>query len=106
MNPHANDNDDDTTGGQIIVAWNFNSVADKNGLANVFFLDQSSKSLSKKSGKYWGPRRNGWVGAVSGGQEQYRVGRSSVDCSTTEVKFSAYRKSSKMLFWLVGPKKN
>ena len=45
-------------------------------------------SAKKKSGKYWGPRRNEWAGAVSGGQGQYRVGRSSIDCSTTQVGIS------------------
>ena len=28
---------------------------------------------NKKSGKYWGPRRNGWAGAVSDGQGQFRL---------------------------------
>ena len=56
----------------------------------------------QKSGKYWGPRRNGWAGAVSGGQGQYQVGRGSIDGSTTQVRFSAYRKSSLKCFfgWL------
>ena len=35
-------------------------------------------SCEEKSGKYWGLRRNGWAGAVSGGQGQYRVGRGSI----------------------------
>ena len=47
----------------------------------------------KKSEKYWGLRRNGWAGAVSGGQGQYRVGRGSIGCST-QVRFSTSQKIS------------
>ena len=31
------------------------------------------KEEEEKSEKNWGPRRNGWAGAVSGGQGQYRL---------------------------------
>ena len=40
--------------------------------------DPTKKRNIEKSGKYCGPRRNGWAGAVSGGQEQYQVGRGSI----------------------------
>jgi len=66
---------------------------------------RDGRKEEKKSGKYWGLRRNGWAGAVSGGQGQYRVGRGSIGCSTTQVRFSAYQKSFLRCFfgWL-GPK--
>ena len=53
----------------------------------------------KKSGKYWGPRRNGWAEAVSGGQGQYRLFH--YPCQI----FGISKKLFNMLFWLVGPKK-
>ena len=53
----------------------------------------------KKSGKYWGLRRNGWAGAVSGGQGQYRLFH-----YPSQI-FSISKKFFKMLFRLVGPKK-
>ena len=30
-------------------------------------------AIGQKSEKYWGPRRNGWAGAISGGQGQSRM---------------------------------
>merc|ERR1719334_675063 len=62
----------------------------------------SSNPTCKKSEQYRGPRRCGWAGAVSVGQGQYRVGKGSIGCSTTQVRFSAYQKKFfKMLFgWL------
>ena len=54
----------------------------------------------KKSGKYWGPRRNGWAGAVSGGQGQYRLFHYLGQI------FGISKKLFKMLFLVGWAKKN
>ena len=60
---------------------------------------KNGKLLLKKSEQYWGLRQNGWAGAVSGGQGQYRL-----FYYPSQI-FSISKKFFKMLFRLVGPKK-
>ena len=63
------------------------------GVVNKKVFHKSEEKCTKKSEQYRGPRRCGWAGAVSVGQGQYRVGKGSIGCSTTQVRFSAYQKS-------------
>ena len=84
----------------------FQFEAHKFNLKLTLILKPNARKKFKKSEKYWGPRRNGWAGAVSGGQGPYRVGRGSIGCSTTKSQIIGISKNLyKMLFWLVGPKK-
>ena len=71
--------------------------------------ERKKKRRRKKSEKYWGPRRNGWAGAISGGQGQYLVGRGSIGQAGAvltvplpKIRFLAHRKISLRCFfgWL------
>ena len=69
-----------------------------NGKTDGHTRVEMRECIFKKSGKYWGLRRNGWAGAVSGGQGQYRLFH-----YPSQI-FSISKKFLRCFFGWLGPK--